>query len=93
MTKATFTNGTYIGGGQLARIYDRLRKRSLRTERAIMLLIDTTPFDGTDEVEEDLYTLLDGIERKQYGASTPSPHVAYVRGVKDALSAIEREVV
>lgn len=90
-TMTTFTKGTVINGGQLARIYDRLRKRSLRSHKALDNVAALNVW--TDEGTEDLYALMDRIEIDQYGTACPSPHVAYVRGVRDALAAVEKEAL
>ena len=93
----SFTKGTRIHGNQLARIYDRLRKRSLRTDKAINILYDTPPFSDDGDYDhaifESLMELSDKVEKAQYGTATPSPHEAYVRGVRDALAAVEKEGV
>lgn len=90
-TMTTFTKGTVINGGQLARIYDRLRKRSLRAHKALDNVADLQVW-GDDQVTE-IYALMDRIELDQYGTACPSPHVAYVRGVRDALAAVEKEAL
>ena len=72
------THGTTIGGGQLARIYDRLRKRGQRALRNRISL-------GAFGIEGDPGDK--GLWYNHYD------HVAYVAGVRDALNAVETDVL
>lgn len=88
----SFTEGTTRN--EYARIYDRLRKRSLRSERAINTIIDewaaqVKPFGEDLEAWSAMTTLADTLEIRQYGTTVPTAHEAYVRGVRDALAAVE----
>ena len=69
------THGTRYGGGQLARIYDRLRKRSQRAENWFIFGVSVSTRDRVRDSQ--------GLRWNRYD------HAAYVAGVKDALNAIE----
>lgn len=68
--------------GQLQRVYDRLRKRSLRQKQAYVESMQTWDDMGAVfEARIDFYNLK--------GSDIDVAHQAYVRGVSDALAAVE----
>ena len=76
----SFTKGN--DRSDYAVVYDRLRKRSYRTDQKIdQLWGDPTYYlDDAEQAEADMIV-------KQYNGY--ALHAAYVRGVKDALDAME----
>ena len=79
MGKQPLTRG---GDPTLSRIYERLRKRSLRIDTRWNEL-----YEGSSWVVMNGY--FDNVKASFYGDG--SNHQAYVRGVKDALEAVEKE--
>ena len=83
---------------QFARIYDRLRKRSLRWKNREAALWDA--MDDIDEGPDFTYEAYEAAnerwvefvdsEAAMYGG--PSMHDAYVKGVRDALNAVAEEI-
>ena len=71
------TQGTTRGGGQLARIYDRLRKRSQR-----ILADGKVPYNTMAQPPRFL---------KGNSEWQAFDHGAYVAGVRDALNAVEHD--